>query len=252
MFDDSFRDKVKGDPSGTGHGWVQGDGNAGNVVSGIYGLERGDNPNKQVNYVTCHDNYALADKLIESGVSQTDLGNASVLSNGIILSSQGITFLHAGEEILRSKPIYENGIWTGEYSHNSYNLPDISNSLKWENKIIYADAYNAYKDLVHISTSQSAFHFTTKEQSQANYLIKVQNAETIVVEITTPSNLKDSDDWSKIIIIYSSGKGTNTSYTVSGNWNVATVSGTSNVVKGATVTGQVTLGTYSIAVLYQE
>ena len=160
--------------------------------------------------------------------------------------------MHGGEEILRSKPIYENGIWTGEYSHNSYNLPDISNSLKWENKIIYADAYNAYKDLVHISTSQSAFHFSSNAVSSANYKIKLQTAETIVVEITTPSDMKDSDDWSKITVIYSSGKGANTSYTLSGNWNVATVSGTANITKGSTVTGEVTLGAYSIAVLYQE
>ena len=254
MFSDRFRESAKGNNDGAGFGWVQGGGNASELAKGLQGLilNTSNSIQQQVNYVTCHDNLALADKLRTCGISEAELGNASVLANGLVLTSEGITFLHAGEEILRSKPIYENGIWTGEYSHNSYNLPDISNSLKWENKIIYADAYNAYKDLVHIATSQSAFHFTTKEQSQANYLIKVQNAETIVVEITTPSNLKDSDDWSKIIVIYSSGKGTNTSYTVSGDWNVATVSGTSNVVKGATVTGQVTLGTYSIAVLYQE
>ena len=64
--------------------------------------------------------------------------------------------------------------------------------------------------------------------------------------------MKDSDDWSKITVIYSSGKGANTSYTLSGNWNVATVSGTANITKGSIVTGEVTLGAYSIAVLYQE
>ena len=42
------------------------------------------------------------------------------------------------------------------------------------------------------------------------------------------------------------------SYTLSGNWNVATVSGTANITKGSTATGEVTLGAYSIAVLYQE
>ena len=250
MFDDSFRDKIKGDPSGTGHGWAQGAGNAGNVVSGVYGLERGDNPNKQVNYVTCHDNYTLADKLIESGVSQADLGNASVLSNGIILSSQGITFLHAGEEILRSKPIYKNGLWTGKYSHNSYNLPDSSNSLKWENKVIYADAYDAYKDLVHMAASQSAFHYNNRNSIVSNLTVNTQNDNTIVLELKTA--VKDADDWSNIRVIFTSAKG-GTSYNLTGTWNVYCVSGQANVVEGQTFNGgTITAGAYSVVVLYQN
>ena len=254
MFSDRFRESAKGNNDGAGFGWVQGGGNASELVRGLQGniLNTNNSIQQQVNYVTCHDNLALADKLRTCGIIEADLGKASVLANGLVLTSEGIRFMHGGEEILRSKPIYENGIWTGEYSHNSYNLPDISNSLKWENKIIYADAYNAYKDLVHISTSQSAFHFSSNAVSSANYKIKLQTAETIVVEITTPTDMKDSDDWSKITVIYSSGKGANTSYTLSGNWNVATVSGTANITKGSTVTGEVTLGAYSIAVLYQE
>ncbi len=254
MFSDRFRESAKGNNDGSGFGWIQGGGNESELVKGLQGLllNTSNSVQQQVNYVTCHDNLALADKLRASGISEAELGYASALANGLVLTSEGIKFLHAGEEILRSKPIYENGIWTGEYSHNSYNLPDISNSLKWENKIIYAEAFEAYKDLVHISTSQSAFHFDTNELSKANYKIKAKSNGSIVVEVTTPTELKDSDDWSTITIIYSSGKGTNTSYNLNGDWNVACVSGTSNVTKGQTVTGQVTLGTYSVVVLYQE
>ena len=258
MFSDTFRENAKGNNDGDGLGWVQGSGNTyiATCLQGIILETQGggtaNSVTQQVNYVTCHDNLALADKLRKSGVSEADLGNASALANGLVLTSEGITFLHAGEEILRSKPIYKNGIWTGEYSHNSYNLPDISNSLKWENKIIYADAFDAYKDLVHISTSQSAFHFSSDAVCKSNYKILKQSKETIVVEVTTPSNMKDSDDWSKIIVIYSSAAGNNSSYSVSGTWNVACVSGYSNAVEGQTITGNVTAGAYSIVVLYQE
>ena len=64
--------------------------------------------------------------------------------------------------------------------------------------------------------------------------------------------MKDANDWSKITIIYSSAAGNNSSYTLNGTWNVACVSGTSNVVEGTTATGTVTAGAYSIVVLYQE
>ncbi|MFD2876209.1 hypothetical protein ACFTAO_10050 [Paenibacillus rhizoplanae] len=48
----------------------------------------------------------------------------SLLANGIILTSQGIPFLHAGDELLRSK--------YGD--HNSYRSPDCINAIRWENK----------------------------------------------------------------------------------------------------------------------
>ena len=257
MFSDAFRESVKGNNDGNGAGWVQGSGaNLASALQGTILRSQGGSPSsnsvtQQVNYVTCHDNLSLADKLRKCGISEADLGNASVLANGLVLTSEGITFMHGGAELLRSKPIYKNGIWTGEYSHNSYNLPDISNSLKWENKVIYAAAYDAYKDLVHISVTQSAFHISNDSVSQANYKIIQQSKETIVVEVTTPSNMKDADDWNKITIIYSSAAGYNTSYSLNGTWNVACVSGTSNVVEGTTATGTVTAGAYSIVVLYQ-
>ena len=246
MFNDHTRDKIKGDPSGGGIGWVQGANNANELLTGFYGSQINNEIYKQINYVTCHDNYVLADKLRMSGVSEADLGNASVLTNGIILTSQGINFIHAGEEILRTKPIYKNNIWTGEYSHNSYNLPDVSNSLKWEHKIIYADAYNAYKDLVHLSVEQSAFHISNPNDC-ANIKV-INNGSSIILEATTPK--KDANDFSKIIVIYSNANG-NASYNLNGSWNVYTVSGTSNVAKGQVATGKVTAGSYSMVVLYQ-
>ena len=247
MFNDHTRNKINGEPGNSSKGWVQGAGSASELVSGLQGTHI--DPTKQVNYITCHDNYALADKMRMSGVSESDLGKAVVTSTSVVLASQGITFIHAGEEILRSKPIYKNGIWTGEYSHNSYNLPDASNSLKWEDKIRYADAYEAYKDMVQMAVNQSAFHYSSKSQTQQYVQVKQANDNSIVLEITTQN--KDANDWSKVVVIISNAKG-GTSYNVSGSWNVYTVSGTSNVTKGGTATGQVTAGAYSTVVLYQN
>ena len=246
MFSDGYRNSVKGEAGKTTPGWVQGSGNLGDIEWGLKGLKVNSNPKQQVSYITCHDNYTLADRLRISGVSESQLGDASVVSNGLILTSQGITFIHAGAELLRSKPIYMNGIWTGEYSHNSYNLPDTSNSIKWEDKVKYAKVYEAYKDLVEVA-KQPAFHFSTKAEIDANYNLKYSDGNCIFVEIKVPTG-----NWSKVTVLYTSGSGNNINYDLAGDWKVAAASGANNYAKGQTVNGTVNLGAYSIVVLYQE
>ena len=249
MFSDGYRNSVKGDAGNTNNGWVQGDGGkAGTVVWGLKGLHVNENPRQQVSYVTCHDNYTLADRLRLSGVSQDNLGDASVVSNGIILTSQGVTFIHAGAEILRSKPIFKNGIWTGKYSHNSYNLPDTSNSIKWEDKIKYAEVFAAYKDLI-ACAKQPAFHFATKNDVNNNVNVTHEGGDYISLEINVP-NAK-TGQWSKAIVIYTSANGS-ANYNITGSWKIGAVNGTDGYATGDTVTGSVNLNSYSIMVLYQE
>lgn len=50
---------------------------------------------------------------------------------------------HAGEEILRSKPLGD-----GTFSSNSYNLSDEVNSLKWDDLTENQDVYEYYKGLI--------------------------------------------------------------------------------------------------------
>ena len=76
-----------------------------------------------INYVSCHDNHTLADKLLISGAGtfdQATLQKMDRLANGIVLTSQGIPFLHAGEEMMRTKQGVEN----------SFNRPDSINARK--------------------------------------------------------------------------------------------------------------------------
>jgi pullulanase len=81
-------------------------------------------PSQVVNYVAAHDNHTLADKLAHTNPQQTDAERASMarLAHGAVFLSQGIPFLHAGEEFLRTKG--------GE--ENSYNAPDAVNGLDWQ------------------------------------------------------------------------------------------------------------------------
>lgn len=63
------------------------------------------NPSQVISYVDCHDNNILWDKLAISNASDTMLARKEMqkLALTIVLTSQGIPFLHAGTEFLRSK-----------------------------------------------------------------------------------------------------------------------------------------------------
>ena len=58
-----------------------------------------------VNYASCHDNYTLYDKLVMSSpeASEEQLSRMVMMAGALVLTSQGIPFLHAGVEMARTK-----------------------------------------------------------------------------------------------------------------------------------------------------
>ena len=98
-------------------------------------------PHHCVNYVSCHDNHTLWDKLGLAGgqpISEAEKIRLQKFANAIVLTSQGIAFLHAGEEFCRTK--------RGE--ENSYNVGDKINAMDWRLKKKYRDVYDYYRGLV--------------------------------------------------------------------------------------------------------
>jgi pullulanase len=112
-------------------------------------------PWQAINYVSCHDNHTLFDKL---KISRPDADSRELiamdkLANAIVLTSQGTPFLHAGSEMLRTK--------YGE--HNSYNLPDSINQLDWNRKNDYYDVFEYYKNLIQLRKAHPAFGMISAE-----------------------------------------------------------------------------------------
>jgi len=104
-------------------------------------------PKQTVNYASCHDNNTLIDRIAlaateHSFEEQVRMNN---LAAAFYMMAQGIPFLHAGEEMLRSKPDGKGGV-----VENSYNSSDAVNSIKWNllEKKIYQDTYAYYKGLI--------------------------------------------------------------------------------------------------------
>jgi pullulanase len=77
------------------------------------------------------------------------------------ITAQGIPFIHAGEEMLRSKPdaMQENG-----FNHNSYNAGDEINAIRW-NKLqeeLVASTHAYYQGLIAFRNAHPAMRLTTK------------------------------------------------------------------------------------------
>lgn len=106
-------------------------------------------PGHCVTYNSCHDNHTLWDKLALScpGAAVEDLVRMNLLAAAITLTSQGIAFIHAGEEFLRTKK--------GE--ENSYQHPDRINALDWSRKAKYREVVEFYKGLIALRKAFPAF-----------------------------------------------------------------------------------------------
>ena len=85
-------------------------------------------PNQIVNYISCHDNHTLHDRIAEAlpQADEAELAKRSRLAAAFNLLSTGIPFFQAGEEMLRSKKTL-----SGKYLENSYRSSDRINGIKW-------------------------------------------------------------------------------------------------------------------------
>jgi type I pullulanase len=172
MFNDQIRDGLKGSVfNATDTGWATGKiSAAADVLAGIVGntdysaafLTKWTTtaPGQSVNYVESHDNLSLADKLTASvkGVSPAGVAQLSQFASSVAFLAQGVPFLQAGQEFVRSK----NG------NENSYNADDATNSLKWSTKAKYVATTKYYQGLFALRAAHPAFRMSTTAQVKAN------------------------------------------------------------------------------------
>jgi pullulanase len=207
-FNDITRDAIKGSVfQANEKGWIQGNSTSYNYQGIMYGIVGGIefpgitefdewhlNPNQTINYVTAHDNNTLYDKLKLTRVTSTYIEAMQIQANAIILTSQGIPFLHAGVDFMRSKP---DG--AGGYDHNSYESPDSVNQLRWDRKLKYKSVFEYYKTLIEIRKLYPQFRMNDADDIRANlqFLDTDAGFDGIAYKLTGAANVPD------IIVIHS-------------------------------------------------
>jgi pullulanase len=180
FFSDDFRDTIKGNNFiNKDRGYVNGvertEHFVREVISGriphpqLPGMTQyswTDTPCQTVNYVEAHDNLTLWDKLFYSNPVDTEATRIKMdkLAAAFVFLSQGIPFFQAGQEFLRSKPLPGGN----SFDHNSYNSPDIINSLKWDRKSKYIDVFNYYRGLIEFRKNHSALRMYDGAQVAEN------------------------------------------------------------------------------------
>lgn len=160
-FNDDFRDAIKGSEfGGFAKGQVQGIFCDSEIEKGLLGATGKNNrnpsgiPSLSINYVECHDNYTLFDKLAISYLGKTSysgnlfetIGNVGlekvkrqgILATAYIILAQGTPFINGGQEFLRTK----------QGDENSYISSDEINQINLDFKTHYSDVFNAYKGLI--------------------------------------------------------------------------------------------------------
>ncbi|HEY5561797.1 MAG TPA: type I pullulanase [Clostridiaceae bacterium] len=222
FFNDHIRDNIKGSifniyDKGFANGrkeaiWELRRAVTGNIyyndfVKGIYEL-----PEQSINYASAHDNNTLWDKFSISNIysSIEERKNMVKLSNAIILTSQGIPFLHGGEEFCRSK----------EGISNSYKSSDYINQMDWSRKTEFIDVFTYYKGLIELRKNHSAFKMNNPIDIRNNLFIFDNLPEgTFMFLLKDHAN---KDIWESILVIYYNSLNKGTLKLPAGSWKLVT------------------------------
>jgi pullulanase len=198
------------------------------------------NPVQTINYVSCHDNNTLWDKLLisspESSVEERI--RMSKLANTIVLTSQGIPFLHAGVEFLRTKLEVEN----------SFDSPDSINWLDWSLKEKNAKVVEYYGSLIKLRKEHPAFKMPTTDLISMH--LEFMDLEPGVVGYTLTGNA-NGDRWKEIIVLFNANK-EKVDFQLDKSWNVALTIEKGYHENGKVVTGDIKLDPISAYVFYKN
>ncbi|WP_459503244.1 type I pullulanase [Bacillus sp. C1] len=202
QFNDQFRDVVKGSTfdvskRGFAFGGSVDPLHLQYVLTGSLINEKGDGlflePLQSINYVECHDNMTMWDKIVCSNQETEEIQKRRHrLATAMTLFAQGIPFLHAGQEFYRSK----------KGNENSYNALDEINQLDWDQKEKEMKTITYIQGLIAIRKAHRAFRF------QSAYLIK-KHMTFLQVDCNVVAyhlqNVGEFGTWKEIVVVFHNG-----------------------------------------------
>ena len=201
-------------------------------------------PSQCVNYVSCHDNNSLFYRIVLAAPeaprqAQIRMNN---LAAAFTMLSQGVPFLQAGEEMLRTKPGKKGG-----FEHNSFLSPDRVNALKWEDldKEEYHAVSEFYRGLIAFRKVHPGLRLSTRDQVWKNvHPLPCDNAHTVAYHI-------DEGD-RELYVIFNADTQEVTLPLPEGHWNVNIQDGQAGTETLESVKGSVTVSPISATVLTRK
>jgi len=254
-FNDGIRDNIKGDAgNGVAPGFVQGAGpqyggmdrfqlniKGQSTGRGVDGIEVS-SPNETINYDSVHDDLCLWDKLeVSAGNVPENLRiNMDKLAAGIVLTSQGVPFIHAGDEFLRSKKLVSNS-----YNNND---PDV-NPINWGLKAKNKDVFNFYRGLITLRKAHPAFRMTEKSAVDRALDFARPTSDNLVEYVIR--DYANGDSWKNILVIYN-GSLQGRDLKISGNWSIVANDQRAGVEELQTTKNRIRVEPFSLVIAHTE
>lgn len=187
-------------------------------------------PSQMVAYVSCHDDMCLTDRLRATMpyITDDELIRLDLLAQTAVLTSQGVPFILAGEEMLRDK----KGV------HNSFRSPDSINRLDWNNLKRYPQVFDYYAGLIALRKAHPAFRMGKAEEVRKN--LEFVDAPKGVVAFRLKNNA-GGDAWQNIYVVLNSQKTPQSVKVAEGSYTKVVANGKVNaeglgLINGSTLT----------------
>ena len=212
-------------------GWMNSETNPVNtdhLLEAIKGITHAttNDPNKTVNYATCHDNYTLHDRGIAAGIyDEEKLEGANSIANSIVMLSQGVSFMLAGEEMLRTKIVYDNDgnpvVDTSvtdrtvyQVSENSYSSPYKTNEINYSWKVNHFNLFETYKKLLALKQNVSDLGLNQNEIANSTTFSATSERNGTVIKITFSDETYDYEAYIGAASLYKYAKDSTDPYMI--------------------------------------
>ena len=251
-FNDNIRDGLKGSVFNTSEtGWASGALNAERAMTASFMATEtwSKNPSQIIQYASCHDNNTLYDRI---AAARTDLNEESWikmsnLAAAYYLTAEGIPFMQAGEEILRTK-VKEDGT----FDSNSFSSGDEINCLKWEtlDDAKYQENYEFYKGLIAFRKEHGLLRLSTAEEVSKR-VTPVDNLDKNVISFTMDNTDKavEGESAKAIFLAFNPNDKTTTIALPEGSWSVCVKGTKAGTEALETVSGSITVDPISAMIL---
>ncbi|MBO4415917.1 MAG: type I pullulanase [Lachnospiraceae bacterium] len=219
-FNDNIRDGLKGSVFNAGEkGYISGAaGKESAMSSSFMASERwSKDPTQIVNYASCHDNLTLFDKLQSSKPqsSREDWIRMNNLAAAFYMTAQGIPFMQAGEELLRTKVKSD-----GTFESNSYSSSDAVNNIKWGtlDDPEYKTELEYYRGLIELRKLHPAFRMTDSAQIAAK-ISPVKDLDKNVTAFDISGDI-EGEIADRIFVIFNPNETETTVELPEGKWDI--------------------------------
>jgi pullulanase/glycogen debranching enzyme len=143
-----------------------------------------------------HDPHHMIDR---SDIMANNVVRSMTFGTGVILTSQGVPFLHAADSFLRSKRGHEN----------TFNSDDFFNAIRWDKKVEFIEVHEYFMGLIALRNARPAFRMDNRADINANIHLIFPSSPALGAPAGLDMTLlfrigehAGGDDWQNIFVAY--------------------------------------------------